>query len=663
MDHAQPYELALHQRQSLSGTESGNQDCHERRLNRGTIADELLGYRDDRWNALVNREQINRTNDIGGQALPPGGKDADRDSVRPHAPVTRLPRRHIQDDDLRVDAQFRSIFEATVIGMALVGIDGRFLYVNQAVSDITGYDRDELMEMTFQSITHPEDLSPDIDLIRQLLAGEIRNYQLEKRYLHRDGHEVWVELSVSLTHDDEEEPEYFIAQIQEITERKRFQEQLLHQAFHDALTGLPNRALFMDRLEHALARAKRPGETLAVLFLDLDNFKVINDSLGHRAGDQLRVTMAERLHGCVRPGDTVSRLGGDEFTVLLENIVGMADAVRVAQRIAEQSLTLYTLHDRQVAVTASIGIALGASEDATADDLVRNADTAMYEAKRRGRARFEVFDPNMTIRARERLETEIALQRAVERGEFVLHYQPIIDLASGRIVELEALVRWEHPEKRLLYPNAFIPVAEETGLIISVGDWVLRRACRLLLKWQQQFPSTDGGDPLRMSVNLSTRQFLQSSLVTDIDRVLGQTGLNPRSLKLEITESVMMEDPAVAIATLHGLRDLGITLAIDDFGTGYSSLTYLKRFAVDTLKIDRQFVIGVPDDPEHTAVVNAVIAMARTLGIKVIAEGVEAESQLNHLRAAGCDFAQGIFLGPPVTESEIEALLGTRDEG
>ena len=611
------------------------------------------------WNDLVNQEQIKPPAESDDRAPLNDQPSMTAEGPRRQAAVTRLPRRHASEPP-HVEAQFRTVFEAAVIGMALVRLDGHFLFVNQAFSDITGYSRDALTSMTFQAITHPEDLAEDIDMTRQLLEGQIRTYQIEKRYLHRDGHEVWIELSVSLVHDDTGNAEYFIAQIQEITERKRFEDQLLHQAFHDHLTGLPNRALFMDRLEHALARAKRPGETLAVLFLDLDNFKVINDSLGHRAGDQLLVTMAERLQGCVRPGDTVSRLGGDEFTVLLENISGIADAIRVAQRIAEQSLTLYSLHDRQVAVTASIGIALGAPEDVSADDLVRNADTAMYEAKRRGRARFEVFNPKMTIRARERLETEIALQRAVERGEFVLHYQPIIQLATDRVVELEALVRWDHPAGGLLTPGGFLPVAGEAGRVRGVGDWVLRRACRQLLKWQRQYPAAAGEPPLRMSVNLSTRQFLQSSLVADIDRVLGQTGLDPHSLKLEITESVVMEDAAGATETLRGLRDLGITLAIDDFGTGYSSLTYLKRFDVDTLKIDRQFMAGVPDDPDHTAIVNAVIAIARTLGIKVIAEGIETREQLEHLRSSGCDYAQGMLLGPPLPEAEIEELLAAR---
>ena len=553
--------------------------------------------------------------------------------------------------------RFQHAFFAAVVGMAIVTTDGCFLQVNPALCEMLGYNEDELLRESHQSITHPEDVGLDIEQTRRLLAGETDSYRLEKRYIRRDGHEIWAELSVSLVRNEDGKPRYFIAQMVDITDRKMFEQQLVHQAFHDRLTGLPNRGLFMDRLEHALARRPRAGEAIAVIFLDLDNFKVINDSLGHRAGDQLLLTMAARLQTCVREGDTVARLGGDEFTILLEHITDVSDAILVAQRIAEQSLTLYTIGEREVSVTASIGIALPSDEGESADDLLRNADIAMYEAKRRGKAQYAVFAAPMNVRARERLELEIELQRAVERGEFVLHFQPVVDLRTGRINEVEALIRWRHPVRGLLPPSDFIAIADETGTILDIGGWVLRRACRRLLEWQQDFPAPVGEAPLTMSVNLSTRQFLQPSLVETVREVLDETGIDPRTLKLEVTERVIMEDAASAIATLRDLRALGITLAIDDFGTGYSSLTYLKQFAVNILKIDRMFVDGISRDIEDTSIVAAVIAIGKSLGIKTVAEGVETPAQLAFLTARGCDSGQGHLFSPPLPPEEITTLL------
>lgn len=553
--------------------------------------------------------------------------------------------------------RFEHAFVTAVIGMAIVTTDGCFLQVNPALCDMLGYSEDDLLRESHQSITHPDDVVLEIEQTRRLLEGETDSYRLEKRYLHRDRHEIWSELSVSLVRNDDGRPRYFITQMVDITDRKMFEQQLVHQAFHDRLTGLPNRGLFMDRLEHALARRPRAEETIAVIFLDLDNFKVINDSLGHRAGDQLLLTMAARLQTCVREGDTVARLGGDEFTVLLEHITDVSDAIRVAQRIAEQSLTLYTIGDREVSVTASIGIALPSDEGESADDLLRNADIAMYEAKRRGKARFEVFKTPMNVRARERLELEIELQRAIERGEFVLHYQPVVDLRTGRINEVEALIRWRHPLRGLLPPADFIAIADETGTILDIGGWVLRRACRRLRQWQQELPAPPGQLPLTMSVNLSTRQFLQPSLTETVRAVLDETGINPKTLKLEVTERVIMEDAASAIATLRDLRELGITLAIDDFGIGYSSLSDLKQFAVNILKIDRIFVDGISRDMEDTSIVTAIIAIGKSLGIRTVAEGIETPAQLAFLTAHGCDSGQGHLFSPPLPPEEITTLL------
>jgi len=553
--------------------------------------------------------------------------------------------------------RFQHAFFAAVIGMAIVTVDGNFLQVNPALCDLIGYGEDDLLRETHISITHPDDVEHDAEQTKRLLTSEADNYQVEKRYLHHDGHEIWAELAVSLVRNDSGQPRYLVAQMVDITDRKRFEQQLLHQAFHDRLTGLPNRALFMDRLDHALARRPREDETIAVIFIDLDNFKVINDSLGHRAGDQLLQTMTARLQTCVREGDTVARLGGDEFTVLLEHITNITDAILVAQRIAEQSLTLYTIGDREVSVTASIGIALPGDENESADDLLRNADIAMYEAKRRGKARYEVFASPMNVCAHERLELEFELQRAIERGEFVLHFQPVVDLRTGRINEVEALIRWRHPLRGLLPPSDFISIAEETGAMLDIGGWVLRRACRKLRQWQQDYPAPAGQPPLTMSVNLSTRQFLQPSLVDTVREVLQETGIDPQTLKLEVTERVIMEDAASAIATLRDLRSLGITLAIDDFGTGYASLANLKQFAVNILKIDRMFVDGISHDIEDTSIVEAVIAIGKSLGIRTVAEGVETPTQLAFLTARGCNSGQGHLFSPALPSEEFTTLL------
>jgi diguanylate cyclase (GGDEF)-like protein/PAS domain S-box-containing protein len=566
------------------------------------------------------------------------------------------PHRSIQQSDEPVSASepgvsgdlpagvFRRAFETAVIGMAVVGLDGRFLYVNQALTTITGYDRDELLATSFHALSHPDDIELDLEYVRRALAGEIGIYRMERRYLHRAGHPVWIELAVSLMRDMDEAPAYFIYQMIDITDRKRFENQLLHQAFHDSLTGLPNRALFSDRLDHALASARRPGTTVAVIFLDLDNFKVINDSLGHRAGDQLLITIGDRLQGCVRPGDTVARLGGDEFVVLLEHITDTDDAVGVAQRIAEQSLTLYTIHDRQVAVTASIGIAVGAPGETTAEDLIRNADTAMYEAKRKGRARYELFTPTMTDHARDRLELEIDLQRAIERGEFVLQYEPIVELATGNVLEVEALVRWDHPDpaRGTLLPDTFMPIAEEAGLAAEIGDWLLREACRQAAQWQQQAISDP---PLRLNVALSTVQMLKPSFADDIDALLRRVELSPHLLRLGVTERLIMEDADLVLQMLRRLQGLGLVIAIDDFGAGYSSLSYIRRAPIDALKIDRRFVAGIGESPEDTSLVDTTVMIAHTFGINVIARGIETPAQADHLRSVGCDFGQGPLFG------------------
>ncbi|MEY2569561.1 MAG: hypothetical protein QOE35_4090 [Actinomycetota bacterium] len=428
-------------------------------------------------------------------------------------------------------------------------------------------------------------------------------------------------------------------------ERQAFEEQLHHQAFHDSLTGLPNRALFVDRLQHALSRLTRDGRSVAVLFLDVDRFKMINDSLGHDQGDALLVEVAGRLTSCLRPSDTLARYGGDEFTILLEDHEGDAGAgaVAVADRILEMLKLPFTLDGREVFAGASIGIAFSPSISGDDADPLREADLAMYRAKDRGRGRWEIFDPEMNVYARGRLDSETELAQAVERREFVLHYQPVVSLADGRVTGVEALVRWIHPRRGVVSPGDFIPLAEETGTIVALGRWVLEEACRQGMAWERE-----GLPPLELHVNLSAVQFQRDDLLQTVAGVLDATGLPAHRLTLEITESVVMHDVDAAIAAMTRLRELGIRLSLDDFGQGYSSLGYLKQFPLDIVKIDRSFVDGLVGSPEDQAIVRSVVMLAREMHMTVTAEGIETAAQLDAVRALGCDDAQGYYLSAPL---------------
>jgi diguanylate cyclase (GGDEF)-like protein len=444
-----------------------------------------------------------------------------------------------------------------------------------------------------------------------------------------------------------------VIRYRDITERALYEQQLSQQAFHDALTTLPNRALFQDRLEHAL---RQRGQTVGLLFVDLDHFKVVNDSLGHDAGDQLLCDVAQRLAGCVREGDTLARLGGDEFTVLMPNITGAQDAAAVASRIESRLEPPFELPGQSVFVTASIGIATGVALDDRSEALLRDADAAMYEAKARGRARHALFDPTMHTRAVTRLAIETDLRRAIDNDQLELHYQPIMWLQGNKIVGVEALVRWRRPDGTLVPPGEFVPVAEETGLIRPIGRWVLHEACRQLARWRSDLPQAAG---LAMSVNISARQLQDASIVEDVESALRETGLDPGSLILELTESAVVETFEEALSTLQQLRWMSVQLAMDDFGTGYSSLSSLSRLPLDILKIDQSFVARLDQDAEGRAVVYAIVSLATALGIRVTGEGIETASQLSALIELDCNHGQGFLLGRPAPPDELAAMLRT----
>jgi diguanylate cyclase (GGDEF)-like protein/PAS domain S-box-containing protein len=552
------------------------------------------------------------------------------------------------------EERFKSSFRDAAIGMALVATDGRWLQVNRALCRIVGYSEEELLEKSFQDITHPDDLEADLNQIHRMLVGEIETYQMEKRYLHKGGSVVWGLLSVSLVHDEGGEPLYFVAQIQDITERKVLEEQLEHRAFHDHLTDLPNRYLFVDRLGQALKRTKRrKGRRVAVLFVDLDRFKVINDSLGHEAGDLLLVLVSERLRRCLRPEDTLARFGGDEFVALLQDVEDPGEAIKVAGRITDELKKPFVLEGRELFVRASLGVAIGDADTPSPEGLLRDADTAMYRAKHEG-SDCRMFDPAMYELALKRLELEHDLRHAVESEQLVVHYQPIVDLQSGEAWGVEALVRWEHPERGLLSPTEFVPVAEESGLVIPIGERMLEEACRWATGWQEEHPRTR---PLVVSVNLSARQLRRPDLARTVEKVLRETGLDAHCLSLDITETVYVETLEENTAALDELKRMGVRISIDDFGMGYSSLSYLKRLPADALKIDKSFVAGLGEDIEDTAIVGMVIDLAHTFGMEVVAEGVESWAQAELLRDMGCDMAQGFCFSEPVPTEKIPALL------
>jgi diguanylate cyclase (GGDEF)-like protein/PAS domain S-box-containing protein len=532
----------------------------------------------------------------------------------------------------------------------------RFEYLSPSVADVLGYSPDELVGKPYDVLLTGD---PSDAVVHTCTESALRSGHRSGSYTsisrHKDGRDITVEhVEGPIVHRGE------IVGVQgfarDITGRMQVERQLMHDALHDTLTGLPNRALLKDRLELVIERCRRkPEACFAVLFLDLDRFKVINDSLGHLTGDKLLIALAERLSDCLRPADTIARLGGDEFTVLLEEIGDAADACRVADRVHEALRVPFHVDGHEVFTSTSIGIAIGSNGYTSADALLRDADIAMYRAKEHGPGGYKLFDASMHAQAVELLRLETDLRRALEREELVLHYQPIVDLASGNPVAFEALLRWQHPDRGLLAPADFIRAAEETGLIVPIGWWALQECCTLAARWRSRFGAAAG----RINVNMSAGQFVQPDLLDRIDRMLAAARLDGSALAFEITESVIMENAAHAHEMLFELKRRGVQLCIDDFGVGYSSLAYLQTFPVETLKIDRSFILRIGPDGENSEIVRTILTLAEDLGMQAVAEGVETESQRSHLRRLGCIYAQGYHFSYPLTAAEIDRWMDT----
>jgi len=520
-----------------------------------------------------------------------------------------------------------------------------------------GYDEKNISgnpEEWFRRV-HPDDRGEVEAKMAAHLSRRSEHFESEYRIIHKDGKYRWV-LNRGLAIRDENGHAYRVAGSQtDITSKKTADEQLVYNAFHDALTGLPNRALFMDRLQHIITVSKRrANEIYAVLFLDMDRFKIVNDSLGHTVGDQILVAMGQKLSECLRPGDTVARLGGDEFAVLLHNIKEVKDAVEVAERIHQKLSAPLPLKGHEVFSSVSIGIAMNSEHYERPEQVLRDADIAMYQAKARGSACHEIFDPKMHANILDRLQLEADMRGALDHREFILFYQPIIDLKTHQLISFEALVRWNHPTRGLIYPLEFIPMAEENGLINAIGEWILRESCHELRMLQERYPKQP---PLKMSVNISGKQFTQRDLAGKVAAIITETGIDAHTLALEITESMIMENVDTAVETMTQLRSMGIQIHIDDFGTGYSSLSYLHRFPIDAIKIDRTFINKLTADGKNKEIIQSILSLASSLNFEVIAEGVEMNHQLVNMQNMQCHFGQGFLISVPMEPGAIDAWV------
>jgi diguanylate cyclase (GGDEF)-like protein/PAS domain S-box-containing protein len=574
-------------------------------------------------------------------------------------------RREIEAALRAAEQRYRTLVEQLPVVVYIDAIDelATTQYIAPTIEQLTGFTAEEWQAVPGMWL---ERMHPD-DKERVLALHEESNrsgepFEAEYRWFHRDGSIVWVrDESLVIIPDAEGVPRYWQGVLVDITdekladeERDKLEQELRHLALHDPLTGLPNRTLLSDRLEHALDRLARAATPLAMLLLDVDDFKSINDTLGHGAGDALLVQVAERLRASVRPGDTVARLGGDEFAILLEELIGREDAEHVAGRVLDALRPAFEIGGEETFVSASVGLAVDATRLWVSQDFMRNADVAMYSAKAGGKGGYAVFEPGMQTSLLQRVELEGDLRRALEAQEIVVHYQPIVTLQSAAIEGVEALARWTHPRRGPIPPNEFIPIAENTGLIVALGKWVLREACRQVRAWQLELPSCRH---LTAGVNLSLKQVMHPDLVDDVSDALRESGLAPEHLMFEITESVLMERTEASIQRLHSLKALGVKLAIDDFGTGYSSLAYLRRFPIDVLKIDKSFIDGILGAAEDAGLARAIIKLGESLNLRTVAEGIETEEQFIELARLGADVGQGFHIARPLDPDALRSLL------
>jgi diguanylate cyclase (GGDEF)-like protein/PAS domain S-box-containing protein len=583
--------------------------------------------------------------------------------------------RIVRNGENEVLAGVRDITERKVIERALRESEERYSLASLAANDglwdwnvvtndvlfsnrwksLLGFEEHEIcnsIDEWFGRI-HPDDLESVKISINSHLEGMTDHFENEHRMLHKDGTFRWILSRGIAVRDDQGKPYRMIGSQTDISIRKNAEEQLLKDAFHDGLTGLPNRSLFIDRLDHALKRNKRNRNvSSAVLFLDLDRFKVVNDSLGHMAGDILLIEIARRIEGCVRPGDTVARLGGDEFVVLCEDIKDIEVAKGVAERIQSALSLPVKLEGTEIFPTASIGIAMTTMGYNKPEDVLRDADITMYQAKTSGKAQYAVFDSSMRQKALAQLHIEIDLRKALEHNEFRIFYQPIISLKTNSIVSLEALLRWNHPHRGIIPPSEFIPIAEETGLIAAIGEWVLRKACAQLCTWNEKTST-----PIRVAVNISGVQLRDPGFADIVLSILNETGLPTSMLDLEVTETTLMAQDQSAVQMLSKLQSKGIHVCLDDFGTGYSSLNCIQNLPIDVLKVDRSFICRIESDEEQIKIVETILHLGKNLGIEVIAEGVETDDQLTSLKAIKCEHYQGFLYSKPIAEEEVESLI------
>ncbi|MGC4805397.1 putative bifunctional diguanylate cyclase/phosphodiesterase [Micromonospora sp. DT233] len=558
------------------------------------------------------------------------------------------------------EARFRAVFKGAAIGIGIADLDGQILDVNQSFADMLGYPVEELRRVNVASLAHPDDADGMWELYRELIEGKHESARVEKRYHRKDGSVVRTDLAVSLIRHDDGRPRFTVAMVEDITERYELQQRLRFQALHDPLTGLPNRTLFFETLGQLLADAG-PEHRLGVCFLDLDRFKAINDSLGHDLGDRLLTVIARRLADCVAAhGHLVARMGGDEFVILVDGGDGIDDAVGVAELALAAVAAPVHVGDQQLTVSASVGIVECPAAETSASELMKAADSTLYWAKAEGRGRWAVYDPERSAQDIARSALAASLPAALERGEFVVHYQPIVSLHDASMVAVEALVRWQHPERGLVGPDHFIGLAEETGLIVALGEWVLRRACHDAEAWHRQFPAAK----LVVSVNLAARQVDHPDIVETVADALSHTRLPAGLLQLELTESAVMGTAGEPLRALHRLAELGVRLAIDDFGTGYSNLAYLRRLPIHCLKLAGPFVEGIRadaagglGDQRDERIVDALVRLAHALGLRVTAEAVETRVQAERLHALHCDTGQGRWFGAPAPAATITARL------